>query len=181
MPCRPVGRVVPAGPRHTAKVVLSHLRSAAAVLAGALLLTGCGVEIPADPDGTLDAIRASGELTVGVSPNPPFTTLPESPEGPPGGTEVDLVTGFAESLDAEPVWVVGGEEDLVRQLEEGEIQVLIGGLTAKNPHLTKTGATRPYVTTPEHGTQVNHVMAVVPGENALLSELERYLDGESGR
>ncbi|WP_131106683.1 transporter substrate-binding domain-containing protein [Ornithinimicrobium sufpigmenti] len=151
------------------------------VLAGALLLTGCGVDIPVDPDGTLDAIVASGELTVGVSPNPPFTTLPESPDGPPGGTEVARVTGFAESLGVEPVWVVGGEEELVRQLEEGEIQVLIGGLTDKNPHLTKAGTTRPYVTTPEHGEQVKHVMAVVPGENALLSALERFLDGESPR
>lgn len=148
-------------------------------LPGALLLTGCGIDIPADPDGTLDTIIVSGELTVGVSPHPPFTTLPESPGGPPGGTEVDLVTGFAESLDAEPVWVLGGEEELVRQLEEGEIHVLVGGLTDKNPHLTGTGTTRPYVTTPEHGEQVKHVMAVVPGENALLSALERYLDREA--
>lgn len=160
---------------------MSHPRPAAALLTSALLLTGCGVDIPADPDGTLDEIRTSGEVTVGISPHPPFTTLPESPGAPPGGTEVELVTGFAESLGAEPVWVVGGEEELVRQLEEGEIQVLIGGLTMKNPHLTKTGTTRPYVTTPEHGTQVKHVMAVVPGENALLSALERYLDGEGGR
>lgn len=156
-------------------------RRPVAALVSALVLTGCGVQIPADPDGTLDAVRASGELTVGVSPNPPFTTLPQTPDGRPGGTEVELVTGFAESLGAEPVWVVGGEQELVRQLEEGEIQVLIGGLTEKNPHLRKTGTTRPYVTTPEHGTQVKHVMAVVPGENALLSALERFLDGESDR
>lgn len=154
---------------------------AAAVLAGTLLLTGCGVDIPADPDGTLTAIERSGELVVGVSPHPPFTTLPGSPDGPPGGTEVERVTSFAESLGAEPVWVVGGEEELVRQLEEGEIQVLVGGLTDKNPHLTRTGTTRPYLTTTEDGRKVRHVMAVVPGENALLSALERFLDGESPR
>ena len=152
-----------------------------AALAGAALLTGCGVSIPADPDGTLDAIEESGELTVGVSPNPPYTTLPETPDGPPGGTEVELIHEFAQSLDAEPVWVVGGEQELVRQLEEGELDVLIGGLTAKNPHLTAVGTTRPYLTASEHGTQVEHVLAAVPGENALLSALERYLDGRSGR
>lgn len=144
-------------------------------LAGTLLLAGCGVEIPTDPDGTLRSVRSSGELTVGVSPHPPFVTLPDGTDGPPAGSEVDLVTGFARSLSAEPVWVVGGEEELVRALEQGEIQVLIGGLTDKNPHLTSTGTTRPYVRTPEHG---KHVMAVVPGENALLFALERYLDGE---
>lgn len=154
---------------------------AAAALAGALLLSGCGVDIPADPDGTLETIETSGELIVGVSPNPPFTTLPASPDGPPGGTEVDRVTDFAESLDAEPVWVVGGEEELVRRLEEGEIQVLVGGLTDKNPHLKKAGTTRPYLTITEHGQKTRHVMAVVPGENALLSALERFLDGESPR
>lgn len=155
-------------------------RRLAAPLAAALLLSGCGMQIPTDPDGTLDSIRASGELRVGVSPHPPFTTLPETPDGAPGGSEVEIVTGFAESLGVEPVWVVDGEEELVRQLEEGEVDVLIGGLTDKNPALSSTGATRPYVTTPEHGKQVKHVMAVVPGENALLSELERYLDGERG-
>lgn len=143
------------------------------------LLAGCGVQIPVDPDGTLDQVRKSGELRVGVSPHPPFTILPEHPDADPTGTEVDLVTGFAESLDAAPVWVLGGEEELVRQLEEGEIHVLVGGLTAKNSHLTSTGTTRPYVSTPEHGERVKHVMAVVPGENALLSALERYLDGEA--
>lgn len=154
---------------------LTRLAPAALTLT---LLAGCGLQIPADPDGTLDQVRESGELRVGVSPHPPFTTLPEEPGGAPGGTEVDLMTSFAESVSAEPTWVVGGEEDLVRQLEEGEIQVLVGGLTAKNPHLTSTGMTRPYVTTTEHGEQVKHVMAVVPGENALLSALERFLDGE---
>lgn len=152
-----------------------------AALAGAALLTGCGINIPADPDGTLDAIEESGAMTVGVSPNPPYTTLPETPDGPPGGTEVELITDFAQSLGAEPVWVVGGEQELVRQLEEGELDVLIGGLTAKNPHLTVVGTTRPYLTAPEHGTQVEHVLAAVPGENALLSSLERYLDSRSGR
>lgn len=145
------------------------------------LLTGCGVQIPTDPDGTLEAVRSSGELRVGVSPHPPFTTLPAGEDQPPGGTEIELVTGFARSVGAEPVFVVGGEEALVKQLEEREIDVLVGGLTATSPWSNKVAFTRPYATTPEDGKQVKHVLAVVPGENALLSELERYLDGEGGR
>ena len=39
--------------------------------------------------------------------------------------------------------------------------------------------TRPYTRTQEEGRTVKHVMAVVRGENALLSELERFLDEES--
>lgn len=155
-----------------------------AAVVGALLgavLTGCGIQIPTDPDGTLHTVRTSGELRVGVSPNPPFATLPEEVGEPPGGTEVDLVTGFAQSVGAEPVFVIGGEESLVTQLEEGEIDVLVGGLTAKSPWSAKVGFTRPYAETPQDGKQVKRVMAVGPGENALLSELERYLDEESRR
>lgn len=147
-----------------------------ALVAG-LLLSGCGLQIPADPDGTLEQVRASGELLVGASPHPPFVAAPAAEGGPPGGSEVELVTGFARSVGAEPVWVLDGEEELARRLEEGQIHVLVGGLTEQNPHLTTLGATRPYRTTHEHGEQVKHVMAVVPGENALLSSLERYLDG----
>lgn len=164
---------------------LSVLRSAPAVRvaaasasAAALLLTGCGLQIPADPDGTLESVRTSGELTVGVSPHPPFVTLPDGTDGPPQGSEVDLVTGFARSLSAEPVWVVGGEEHLMRQLEEGEVDVVVGGLTAKSPWGANVALTRPYLTTEEDGEKTDHVMAVVPGENALLSALERHLDGE---
>ena len=43
-----------------------------ATLGAAVLLTGCGVEIPADPEDTLERVRG-GTLRVGVSPNPPHT------------------------------------------------------------------------------------------------------------
>lgn len=155
----------------------TRLLPAVVLVAGVLLLAGCGVEIPADPDGTLRSVRSSGELTVGVSPHPPFVTLPDGTDGPPAGSEVDLVTGFARSLSAEPVWVVGGEEHLMRQLEEGEVDVVVGGLTARSPWGANVALTRPYLTTVEDGQKTDHVMAVVPGENALLSALERYLDG----
>jgi ABC-type amino acid transport substrate-binding protein len=155
------------------------LRAAAllAALVAPVPLAGCGLDIPADPEGTLDSVRSSGELTVGVSPHPPHTTVPERPGGPPGGTEIELVTGFAESLSAEPVWVVGGEESLMAQLEEGELDVVVGGLTAKSPWGAEVALTRPYRLTTVHGKEIGLVMAVVPGENALLSALERHLDG----
>ncbi len=151
-----------------------------AAVSGALvatLLSGCGAQIPSDPDGSLDRIRSTGELRVGVSPHPPFTTLPEGPDGEPGGSEVELVEGFARAQGAEAVYVVQGEEELVRLLEEGELDVMVGGLTSKTPWGKKQVATtRPYLTTQEDGKKVKHVVATVRGENALLSALERYLD-----
>lgn len=152
------------------------VRATLAALLLTVLLTGCGVQIPADPDGTLEEITTSGELKVGVSVNPPWTTLPATPQDDPGGVEVELIESFAQSLDVEPVWVVGGEEELVRRLEEGEVHVAVGGLTKKSPWGTTVALSRPYATSTEHGTKVEHVVATVPGENALLSELERHLD-----
>lgn len=153
----------------------SLYRPGAGVLA-ILLLSGCS-RIPADPDGTLEQIEESGELTVGVAVHPPFTTVPGGHDEEPRGSDIELARGFAERLDAEPTWVVGGEEELIAQLEEGEIDLLVGGFTEKNPGLKTVGATRPYGTTEQGGKEVDLVMAVVPGENALLTELERYLDG----
>src|SRR5690625_7965446 len=54
-------------------------------LAAALLLTlalgGCST-IPADPDDTLEAVTGQTPR-VGVSPNPPWTDLPEGTSGAP--------------------------------------------------------------------------------------------------
>ena len=157
--------------------MLARRWSAAAALAG-VLLSGCGVQIPSDPDGTLEQVRSSGELRVGVSPHPPFATLPADPGGDPGGSEVELLEGFAQAQGAQAVYVVDGEEELVRLLEEGELDVMVGGLTSKTPWAKKVATTRPYLTTEEDGKKVKHVMATVRGENALLSTLERYLDEE---
>ncbi|GAA1165279.1 transporter substrate-binding domain-containing protein [Ornithinimicrobium humiphilum] len=164
--------------------MVAILRATGPLVAGALaaaLLGGCGVDIPADPDGTLEQVRSSGELRVGVSPFPPFTTLPDGPDGKPGGTEVELVEGFAEAQGAEVVYVLLGEEELVRMLEEGELDVVVGGLTSKTPWAAKVATTRPYATTEQDGRKVKHVMAAVRGENALLVALERYLDEAAGR
>ena len=67
---------------------------------------------------------------------------------------------------------------VIRLLEEGELDVMVGGLTSKTPWAKKVATTRPYLTTEEDGKKVKHVMATVRGENALLSTLERYLDEE---
>ncbi|WP_222928365.1 hypothetical protein [Cellulomonas telluris] len=61
-------------------------------------------------------------------------------------------------------------------LEEGDVDLLVGGLTASSPWASRVALTRPYVTVPdEHGDEENHVMATRAGENAFLVELERFL------
>ena len=137
-----------------------------------MLLAACG-SIPQDPDGTLDRVRSSGELRVGVSHHPPWTDVTTSP---PSGSEVEIITGWAESLGATVAWQVDGEEALVAALERGDIDVLIGGVTDQSAWSSKVGLTRPYVEVPGPDGPRAHVMAVPAGENAAQSSLERWLD-----
>jgi polar amino acid transport system substrate-binding protein len=137
--------------------------------AAAVLLSSCGsilpAHFPADPDGTLDRVRADGVVRVGASPRPGWV---EVGDGEPSGREPRLVEAFAEDLGADVEWTVTGEEDLVRLLEEGDIDLAVGGFTEANAWVDKVGLTRPY-------TGV-HVMMVPMGENAWQSRLERWLD-----
>lgn len=146
--------------------------ASAAILAG--LLSGCGVSIPADPGGTLESVRG-GELRVGVSPDPPLVV--DSGGNPTGGV-VDLVEDFAASLDAEPEWTVATEETLVGMLEDGDLDLIAGGITSDTPWLERAGVTRGF--SDVDGAAGRELVMLVPlGENAFLSTLERFLDEEA--
>jgi ABC-type amino acid transport substrate-binding protein len=143
-----------------------------ALIAVVLLLAGCGaVRIPADPDGTSDRVRG-GVLRVGVSPHEPWTTLAA---GEPGGIEPDLVRGWASGLGARVVWTVGGEQALVQAMERGELDLVIGGITAETPWTDMAAVTRPFTTSHGPDGPQEHVVLAPMGENAFLVELERYL------
>jgi ABC-type amino acid transport substrate-binding protein len=144
-------------------------------------LAGCALvpeHFPADPKDTLTRVEG-GHLRVGVAPNPPWTELPQGAEADPlrpSGVEVDLLEGFARTVDAEVVWEAGSEERLVGDLEAGKLDVVVGGLTARTPWSSHAAVTRPYASVPgETGQEELHVMLTPMGENAFLVELERYL------
>lgn len=137
-------------------------------------LSGC--QYPDDVDGTLDRVRDGGTLRVGVSEEEPYVIL----DGPrPRGVEVRLVTGFAGREGATVRYERGGEESLVERLHAGELDVVIGGLTSRNPAKKQVAPTRPYAETEtrvgDETMTEKHVMFVRAGENAMLVALERYL------
>jgi ABC-type amino acid transport substrate-binding protein len=145
---------------------------AAIALATVLLLTGCGAQIPADPDGTLER-TTGGTLRVGVTPHDTFTVVEA---GQVSGSEAELVEAFAASIDADVAWTVASEEALVRELENGALDVVIGGITDQTPWIDKAGMTRPYDEfTDARGERHKLVMLVPLGENGFLVELERFL------
>lgn len=144
---------------------------------GAALVAGCSEpEFPRDPEGTLLRVM-DGELLVGVSENEPHTEVAD--DGSVSGAEVDIITAWAESLGAEVVWSDDAESELMTQLKEGELDVVIGGLADDSPWTTHAALTRPYAETigPD-GKPAKLVIATRLGENALLSNLERFLIDE---
>jgi polar amino acid transport system substrate-binding protein len=96
------------------------VRGLAATLA---VLSACG--IPRDAEGTLERVQG-GRMRVGITERPPWTELDGAE---PAGVEVELVEGFARSLDAEIEWFIGSEAELLTALEKRELDLVIGGFT----------------------------------------------------
>ncbi|MFB4350847.1 hypothetical protein [Microbacterium sp. CR_7] len=139
-------------------------------------LAGCGLTIPTDPDGTLTSVR-DAELRVGFSPDPGLITSDGS--GDPDGSLPELVSGFAETVDADVDWTEGSEETLVGMLERGDLDLVVGGMTDQSPWIDRAGMTRGYPGI--DGADGRSIVMLVPlGENGFLSALETYLDQEVG-
>jgi hypothetical protein len=147
-------------------------------LISVLSLCGCGLTIPSDPSGTLDAVRGD-VLRAGVSPNAPFVDITAG-DAAPTGTEIEAIEAFADHLDADVKWTIGSEEELVRELEDGELDIVAGGLTDETPWSDKAGVTRSYDdVTDDDGSTLKLVMLAPIGENAFISDLETFLSDYS--
>lgn len=167
------------GDVNASKTLFRRVAAVAAAAVAVIGLAGCGgLTIPADPDGTLQAV-SGGELRVGISPDPGLVTDRGPDGGTPTGSLPDLVEGFADSIDAQIEWTEGSEETLVGMLERGDLDLVAGGFTSDTPWIDKAGVTRGY---PEiEGADGREIVLLVPlGENAFLSAVERYLDEEVG-
>ncbi|CAA9491387.1 MAG: hypothetical protein AVDCRST_MAG53-1480 [uncultured Solirubrobacteraceae bacterium] len=114
----------------------------AVALAAAVVLSGC--ELPRDPDRTLDRVRDT-TMRVGVTENDPWVQLADPDD--PQGVEPTLVRRFAAALNAQVEWIEGSEEDLIGALKEGQLDLVVGGLTRKSPWKTQAALTRPYLST----------------------------------
>ncbi len=155
--------------------LLSRMAAVAAAAAVAVVLAGCGLQIPVDPDGTLDRIDG-GELRAGASP---AGRLVEVSKGDVEGPLADLVEDFAHERGAHVTWVIGSEELLVDAIEAGELDVAIGGMTDATPWSERVSVTRGYPGIP--GADGAPVVVLLPlGENALQVALEAYLDERVG-
>jgi polar amino acid transport system substrate-binding protein len=120
---------------------LEALLVGSAAIVGLVGTTACG--LPRDPDGTLERIRG-GTMRVGVIEHPPWAT---TAEGEPAGVEVEVIEALAEALESRVRWTPGSESELIEALELGELDAVVGGLTADAPWISDAAFTAPYVIT----------------------------------
>jgi len=145
------------------------------MLMGVGALSACSLSIPADPDGTLERV-SGGVLRAGASPSDGLIDIDERTDAV-SGPLADLVEGFALSRGARVEWTVGSEEDLVDALEEGRVDLAVGGMTDATPWSDRVSVTRGFPGIPGSGGRP--VVVLLPlGENALQFALEAYLDTE---
>jgi polar amino acid transport system substrate-binding protein len=110
------------------------------LLLAAIGAAGC--QYPRDPDGTLNRVE-DGVMRVGVTEADPWVVL--EGDRPVGGVEVELARRFARDVGARIEWVEGSEEELVDAAKEGQVDLILGGLTNKSRWRKDVALTRPYV------------------------------------
>ncbi len=121
-----------------------RIRRASAACAAVAVTALSGCQVPQDPDGTLDIVR-DGTMRVGVTQSDPWVDLADPAD--PKGVEPELLRQFAAGLNAEIEWIEGSEEELMGALKEGQLDVVLGGLTMKSPWIKEASLTRPYLST----------------------------------
>jgi polar amino acid transport system substrate-binding protein len=146
-------------------------RFAIALLATALATASCSA-IPRDSHGALDRVRG-GVLRAGVVEHPPWTVVDDHTVT---GSEAHLLEGWASQLRARVVWRAGDLDTLVEALHRREIDVLAAGLQQNTPYAAHLALSQPHTETQDaSGKKQRFVLAVTPGESALLFDLDRFL------
>jgi ABC-type amino acid transport substrate-binding protein len=113
-------------------------------------------------------------MRVGVIDHPPWTTV--TPNGAARGIEGALMAEVARELRARIEWVRAPESRLLRALQLGELDVVIGGLTDDSPWKGRVAFTKPIYTDtivvggPQRTTPLRELagqaVAVLPGDPA---------------
>jgi polar amino acid transport system substrate-binding protein len=134
-----------------------------------VLLAGC--DFPRDPMGTLESVRG-GTLRVGVANHEPWARLEE---GEASGVEVELAEEFAGELGAETTFVEGTVPELLEAARQGEVDLVIGGLTATDPGVREqkeAAITAPYLTLrPLVGAQPGTSLEDPSGEKVAVENI----------
>ena len=141
-------------------------------LAMALLCASC-TDFPRDPQGTLDRIRSEGSYRVGL-------VAPLSRGG--GYAELPaFLDRVSAAASASPQITTGDSEPLLLQLEEGELDLVVGRFDKKSPWATKVEI-GPALRIEKHGKAELHLApAMRNGENAWIALIEAQARDSAGK
>ena len=139
-------------------------------LCAALALAGCD-RLPRDPDGTLDRVRAEKSFRVGL------IAAGDRPIG--DGRTRAFLAGIARATGAQPVLKLGASEPLLIELEEGQLDLVVGVLSPESPWLGRVALLQPIGETvsPQH-LQLTPIAR--NGENRWIMLLEREARAAAG-
>ncbi len=139
-----------------------HGRGVRCALLSAALLAGCD-DFPKDISGTTEAILRSGAMRAGIVASDR------------SGEENALATRLADSLDVAAEVSESSTEDLVRGLEEGEIDIVIGSFAKDTPWADRAAITGPARAIDPPADHPALRALVRPGENRWLIHVERTI------
>lgn len=128
--------------------------------------------MPRDIDHTTENVEVRGYVRAGSvarAGDPAAADI-----GSPTGHEADLVMGYAESIGVEVRWAFGSESELMTALEEGDLDIVIGGIDSSSPWSKLVGLSVPIYSDGDRDL----VAAVRQGENGWLLGFERYALGK---
>ncbi len=132
----------------------------ALLLAAVLLFGGCD-SIPADPDGTLDRVRAERRLRVGIIASSAAPLAPDRAR--------DLLARLSRATGARPELEQGPAEPLLTRLEEGGLDLVVGEFARKSPWAAQVTLTDPIAA---NGPTIL-AAAARHGENAWIALVHR--------
>ena len=126
--------------------------------------TSCGGDFPRDPNGTIERVRTQRAFAVGL-------VVPVETEG---RQEVEaLLRRVGEATGARARLSRGEAEPLLKQLEDGHIDLVIGRFEKKSPWAHRVTIGPPLRIEKLGKTQI-HLAPVMPnGENAWIAVVER--------
>lgn len=128
-----------------------------------LLAASCSSEFPRDPDRTLDKIRAEQRIDVGL-------IAPLAASEPKVHALLDRLT---QATDAVPAVEAGDAEPLLKRLEAGDLDLVVGRFDKKTPW-AKMVTLGPALRTQKAGkTELRLVPVMRNGENAWIGLVER--------
>ena len=129
-----------------------------------LAAAGCSGDFPRDPERTLETIRATRQFDVGV-----IAPVMQDRGG-------HLVRAFVERMErasgADARIEIGDAEPLLKRLEEGEIDIVIGRFDKKSPWGKLVTIGPPLDTEMRGKAELHLVPAMQNGENAWIALVE---------